>query len=868
MLYLSSGERRLGTARPPRPVEFEGWDFMAYGLKRQRVCLYCGAQELAQFGTNGVQCEACGRRMELARFEQKTDRLAQEIERTRRAAEHAEKLVREAMSAQSSLGSFAQQVFAQTEQNHRMLYAELEQLTSFMKSGASRSLSNSFALGEIAQRKGDFAEAIRHYEYVIRGSEIPEAEVHWRIALCSRGVEYVHERETNRWLPTITHMVMDSLLENEHYKAAIRFARTEEVRAFYRSEAQKIERILEKYRVIYSQEKKYDVFISVKQEDAGGRPTRDSITAMQLYSMLTGMGLRVFNSQVSLAEHAGDEYEPYIMAALMSSKVMIVVGHSGEYMNAPWVRNEWRRYRWLKENSDAERRLVAYMVGMETADTPRELGEFQAINATYDLNPLGTLREVIEQAFPRKRPNRQDEQDNLLTRAAMHLRQGDFARADAFCEQALNKNARNARAYVLKLCIDLRVCVEQELAQQNATFENNVNYRFALECADPQYRSVIEGYSRSVADRLERIRKEKAEAEARARREVEARIQREAAERLRRETEEARRREEQRKREEEAAARRLEEQRRREEEEARRKEELKSWLRDKVEQLRREEDQREAQKAQERREAAMRARRESTDKRCIDAATQLCQQQRFSEAYAMLMNASENAVAQNFLGNMCRMGVGVEKNDAQAFKWFSRSAGNGNRDAQFSLGKMYEEGCSVEKNDAEAAKWYRLAVRQGCVAAALPLGRMYRQGRGVPVSDEEAVRCFRMAADQGDSEALLDLGWMYERGRGVSCSEEEAFRLYRQSANSGNRNAQFNVGWMFENGRFVRRNDEEAAKWYRLSAEQGNPRAQYSLGVMYEEGRGVPRNTLEARRLYGLAAAQGNASAKEKLNRS
>ena len=43
-------------------------------------------------------------------------------------------------------------------------------------------------------------------------------------------------------------------------------------------------------------------------------------------------------------------YEPYIISALMSAKVLIVVGTSPENMNAQWVKNEWSRFQWLQKN--------------------------------------------------------------------------------------------------------------------------------------------------------------------------------------------------------------------------------------------------------------------------------------------------------------------------------------------------------------------------------------------------------------------------------------------------------------------------------------------------------------------------------------
>ena len=68
---------------------------------------------------------------------------------------------------------------------------------------------------------------------------------------------------------------------------------------------------------------------------------------------------------------------------------------------------------------------------------------------------------------------------------------------------------------------------------------------------------------------------------------------------------------------------------------------------------------------------------------------------------------------------------------AEAVKWYRKSAEQGYPDAQNSLGMMYELGIGVSRNYAEAAKWYRKAAKQGLAAAQFNLGHMYDYGKGV-----------------------------------------------------------------------------------------------------------------------------------------
>ena len=75
---------------------------------------------------------------------------------------------------------------------------------------------------------------------------------------------------------------------------------------------------------------------------------------------------------------------------------------------------------------------------------------------------------------------------------------------------------------------------------------------------------------------------------------------------------------------------------------------------------------------------------------------------------------------------------------------------------------MYENGEGVEKNQAEAVKWYRKAAEQGLEGAQCNLGIMYENGYGITKDLDEAVKWYRKAAEQGNAEAkkrLRNLGW-------------------------------------------------------------------------------------------------------------
>ena len=52
--------------------------------------------------------------------------------------------------------------------------------------------------------------------------------------------------------------------------------------------------------------------------------------------MLTTEGLKVFFSRISLESVYGENYEPYIYAALQSAKVMLVITTDRQELNSVW----------------------------------------------------------------------------------------------------------------------------------------------------------------------------------------------------------------------------------------------------------------------------------------------------------------------------------------------------------------------------------------------------------------------------------------------------------------------------------------------------------------------------------------------------
>jgi len=93
--------------------------------------------------------------------------------------------------------------------------------------------------------------------------------------------------------------------------------------------------------------------------------------------------------------------------------------------------------------------------------------------------------------------------------------------------------------------------------------------------------------------------------------------------------------------------------------------------------------------------------------------------------------------------------LGVEKEPSELFWTLLDKAQWGEVDAQYAVGVMYQRGRDVEKDDAEAAKWFGEAAAQGHAQATYQLAEMYEKGLGVAQDKDRAIGLYKKAAEQG-----------------------------------------------------------------------------------------------------------------------
>ena len=86
---------------------------------------------------------------------------------------------------------------------------------------------------------------------------------------------------------------------------------------------------------------------------------------------------------------------------------------------------------------------------------------------------------------------------------------------------------------------------------------------------------------------------------------------------------------------------------------------------------------------------------------------------------------------------------------------------------QYELAQRYHQGKGVEKNVAEAVKWYELGARQRFHNAYVTLGTLYEDGEDVAKDWGKAIFWYHKAAQQGNPNMMFYLGELFYRGTDV-----------------------------------------------------------------------------------------------------
>lgn len=248
----------------------------------------------------------------------------------------------------------------------------------------------------------------------------------------------------------------------------------------------------------------------------------------------------------------------------------------------------------------------------------------------------------------------------------------------------------------------------------------------------------------------------------------------------------------------------------------------------------------------------------------------------------------DKAIAQNYPPALCRLafiyenggGSKYPKDPARALELYKHAASLGDSEGQYNIGRYYYDGIAVRKDLAQALKWYTAAADNGDGdgEAQRMVGYIYENGSGVDIDLRRALAYYKKAQANKTHDADADVervqellsadfnkvrGW-YDKGYTAYQNRDyyEATEWLQKAAVVGYAPAQNLYAVCYRNGYGVDKDVDEAFRWYTRAATNGHAEAQMTLGGFYASGDcGVAPDFEKAKYWFKLAIKNGVKSA-------
>ncbi|MBP3365295.1 MAG: TIR domain-containing protein, partial [Pseudomonas sp.] len=243
---------------------------------------------------------------------------------------------------------------------------------------------------------------------------------------------------------------------------------------------------------------------SLELIDTAGDSDRKSHAHLLFAINANGLGSWVY--AITLEGMLGSAYEPIIFAALHSAKVMLTIGTKPEYFNSVWVKNEWSRFLKIIKK-DRSKLLIPCYRDMDAYELPEEFAHLQS----QDMSKIGFINDIVRGI--KKIINKDAQKQTtaikesvisasstsitvaaLLERAFMFLEDGDWTSADEYFEKVLDREPKNAQAYLGKLMANLKVKRQEDLKNLDKPFDTDNNYQKVVRFADDDLKTTLKSY--------------------------------------------------------------------------------------------------------------------------------------------------------------------------------------------------------------------------------------------------------------------------------------------------------------------------------------------------------------------------------------
>ncbi|KAF7723261.1 hypothetical protein EC973_002154 [Apophysomyces ossiformis] len=190
------------------------------------------------------------------------------------------------------------------------------------------------------------------------------------------------------------------------------------------------------------------------------------------------------------------------------------------------------------------------------------------------------------------------------------------------------------------------------------------------------------------------------------------------------------------------------------------------------------------------------------------------------------------------MGNKLANGIHVPKNTERAFEWYAKAANRGHHKAQYSLGLYYANGLAPLKvvDVLQAKLLFEQAAQQNYTAAMVSLGRLLMKN-GTPADVSQGLAWLQKAASQDDLKGMRELAAAYTSGIGVAdqtTGYKDGLKLLKKAAGKNDPLAWRAIARYHENGWSVPKSLEEAIACLNKAEALGDSGAGQAMAEMYE----------------------------------
>lgn len=254
-------------------------------------------------------------------------------------------------------------------------------------------------------------------------------------------------------------------------------------------------------------------------------------------------------------------------------------------------------------------------------------------------------------------------------------------------------------------------------------------------------------------------------------------------------------------------------------------------------------------------------------------------QQTATDSIKAIMQKAQNgdATAQNTVGSWCYTGRnGCKQSYAEALKWWTKAAKQGNAMAIGNMGMCYQTGHGIARDSMMASQLYDKSIQKGNVAllkeherlseqgkafSSMYVAHSYKEGIGVKKDAVTSARYYIKASGQGSVEGTRE-GALALLNGGKS---QEAVRMFKKGLDAGDLSCTYWYGKLLFDGKGIKQDREQGVLYMMKAAEHGMPAAMYQVGECYREGLGIAQDDDKAVEMYHKAAALEQSGAEWEL---